>query len=145
MNHIKILQITQALSVSVGGNYSEDQLMHILLDTFHQGGKYSTQITRYQADLRRVGKFTDQKYLSISYLQTDYLNLNRSSICGENNDRENLVQTKYIICGGANYSAENISKGSERRSKNFVRLVIWTNGGQNVQLANVSDADMNIT
>ena len=62
MNHIKIFQITQALSVSVGKNYSEDQLMHILLDTFHQGGKYSTQITSHQAEFRRERKFTNQKY-----------------------------------------------------------------------------------
>ena len=68
MNYIKIFQNSQALSVSVGKNYSEYQVMHILLDKFHQGGKYSAQITSNQADLRRVGKFTDEKYLSISYL-----------------------------------------------------------------------------
>ena len=38
MNYIKIFQDGQALSVSVGKNYSEDQLMYILLDNFHQGG-----------------------------------------------------------------------------------------------------------
>ena len=31
---------TQALSVSEGNNYSEDQLMRIFLNNFHQGGKY---------------------------------------------------------------------------------------------------------
>ena len=65
MNYIKIFQNAQALSVSVGNNYSEDQLMHIFVDNFHQGGKYSTQIAIDQAELRREGKFTDQKYLSI--------------------------------------------------------------------------------
>ena len=53
MNHIKIFQNTQALSVSVGKNYSEDQLMHILWDNFHQGGKYSTQIASHQTELIR--------------------------------------------------------------------------------------------
>ena len=38
MNYIKIILNTQALSVSVGKNYSEDQLMHILFDNFNQGG-----------------------------------------------------------------------------------------------------------
>ena len=38
MNYIKIFQNSQALSVSVGTTYSEDQLMHIFLDNFHQGG-----------------------------------------------------------------------------------------------------------
>ena len=35
MNCIKIFQNVQALSVSVGNSYYEDQLMHILLDNFH--------------------------------------------------------------------------------------------------------------
>ena len=34
-NYIKIFQNEQALSVSKGKNYSEDQLMHIFLDKFH--------------------------------------------------------------------------------------------------------------
>ena len=38
MKYIKIFQNLQALSVSVGKNYSEDQLIHIFLDNFHQGG-----------------------------------------------------------------------------------------------------------
>ena len=38
MSYIKIFQNAQALSVSVGKNYSEDKLMHIFLDNFHQGG-----------------------------------------------------------------------------------------------------------
>ena len=37
-NYIKIFQNAQALLVSVGKFYSEDQLMHIFLDNFHQGG-----------------------------------------------------------------------------------------------------------
>ena len=61
------------LSVSVGNSYSEDQLMHILLDNFHQGGKYIAQTASHQAELRREETFTDQKYLSITSLHTDYL------------------------------------------------------------------------
>ena len=41
----------------------------------------------HQADLIREGNFTDQKYLSITYLQTEYLNLDRSSGSGINNER----------------------------------------------------------
>ena len=52
--------------------------MHILLDKFHQGGKYSAQIPSHQEELLRE-KIIDQKYLSISSLQTDYLNLDISS------------------------------------------------------------------
>ena len=49
MNCIKIFQNAQALSVSVGKNYSGDQLMHKFMDNFHQGGKYSAQIASHQA------------------------------------------------------------------------------------------------
>ena len=61
--------------------------MHTFLDNFHQGGKYSVQIARHQARLRRDKTFTDQKYLSILSLQTDYLNLESSSGFGINNER----------------------------------------------------------
>ena len=39
MNYINIFQYTQALSVSMGNIYSEDQFMYIFLNKFHQGGK----------------------------------------------------------------------------------------------------------
>ena len=68
MNYIEIFQNAQVLSVSVGISYSEDQLMHIFLDNFHQGGKYYAQINIHQEYLRREETFTDQNYLSISYL-----------------------------------------------------------------------------
>ena len=55
-NYIKIFQDAQALNVSVGKKYSEDQSMHVLLDKFHQGEKYSDQIAIHQADFRREGK-----------------------------------------------------------------------------------------
>ena len=49
MNYIKKFQNAQALSVSVGNIYSEDQLMNIFLDKFHQGGKYNAQISSQQS------------------------------------------------------------------------------------------------
>ena len=53
INYIKRFQNAQTLSVSVGNDYSEDQLMHIFLDNFHKGVKYSAQIASHQAELRR--------------------------------------------------------------------------------------------
>ena len=38
INYIKIFQNAQALSVSVGNSYFEDQIMHIFLDNFQQSG-----------------------------------------------------------------------------------------------------------
>ena len=62
---IKIFQNSQALSVSVGKNYAEDQLMYIFLDNLHQGGNYSSKIDIHQEELRREEICTDKKYLSI--------------------------------------------------------------------------------
>ena len=53
INYIKRFQNAQALSVSVGNSYSEDQIMHTFLDSFHQSGKYSAQLASHQAELRR--------------------------------------------------------------------------------------------
>ena len=58
--------------------------MRTFLDNFHQGGKYSAQMASHQAELKKEENFTHKKYLSISYLQTDYLNLARSSGSGRN-------------------------------------------------------------
>ena len=55
-NYIKRFQNAHALSVLVGKIYSEDQLMHKILDNFQQGGKYSAQIASHQAELRREEK-----------------------------------------------------------------------------------------
>ena len=90
MNYIKILQNVQAFSVSVGNIYFEDQFMHIFLDNFHQGGKYTAQIASHQSKLRREEIFTNQKYLYISSLQTDYWNLDSSSSSVKKNEKENL-------------------------------------------------------
>ena len=69
MNYIKIFQNAQTLSVSVGNNYSEDQLMYTFLDNFHQGGKYSAQIDSHQEELRREEIFTDEIF--IYFILTD--------------------------------------------------------------------------
>ena len=111
INFIKRFQNAHALSDYVGNRYSEYQLMHTFLDNFHQGGKYSAQIASHQAELRRDEKFTDQKSLNISSLQTDYLNLESSSGSGRNSERAHYVQTKCTFCGGNNHAAENASKG----------------------------------
>ena len=71
INYIKRFQNAHALSVLVGNRYSEDQLMHTVLDKFHEGGKYSARIASHQAELRREENFTDQKSLKISSLQTN--------------------------------------------------------------------------
>ena len=84
--------------------------MHIFLDNFHQGGKYSAQIASHQVDLRREENLTDQKSLFISSLQTDYLNLDSSSGCGKNIERANLVHTRCTFCGGANHFSEKCFK-----------------------------------
>ena len=105
INYIKIFHNANALSVSVGNSYSEDQLMHTFLDNFRQGGKYSSKIARHQAELKREEEFTNQKSLHISSLHTDYLNLNSSSGFGRNSERSHAVQTKCTFCGGKNHSA----------------------------------------
>ena len=110
MNYIKRYQNAQDLSVSVVNTYSEDQLIHTFLDNFHQGGRYSSQIASHYAELRREENITDQKSLSISSLQTDYLNLDSSSGFGRNSEIANTVQTKCTFCGGVNHSAEKCFK-----------------------------------
>ena len=52
INYNKSYKNAHALSVSVRNSYSEDQLMHIFLDNFHQGSKQSDQIASPQAELR---------------------------------------------------------------------------------------------
>ena len=84
--------------------------MHTFLDNFHQDGKYSSQIASHQAELRREEKFTDQKSLNISSLQTDYLNLDSSSGFGRNNERAHAVHKKCTFCGVNSHSAEKCFK-----------------------------------
>ena len=105
INYIKRFQNAHVLSVSVGNSYSEDQLMHTFLDNFHQGEKYSAQIASHQAELRREQRFTDQKSLNISSLQTDYLNIDIISGYSRNSERAHDVEIKCTFCGGNNHSA----------------------------------------
>ena len=72
--------------------------MHTFLDNFHQGVRYSAQIYSHQAKLRGAEKCTDQKSLSTSVLNTDYLNLDSSSFSGRNSKRANTVQKKCTLC-----------------------------------------------
>ena len=69
--------------------------MHTFLDNFHQDGNYTTNTPSYQAELRREETFTNQNNFSISYLQTDYLNIDNISESGRNNERENIVQETF--------------------------------------------------
>ena len=48
MNYINIFQNAQALSASGGNSYTEDSLMHIFLDNFRQGVRYTIQIASHQ-------------------------------------------------------------------------------------------------
>ena len=60
MNSIKRFYNTQNLSVSVGNSHYEYQLMHIFLDNFQQGGKYTKKVANHQAELRKDEKFPDK-------------------------------------------------------------------------------------
>ena len=71
-------------------------MLHTFLDNFQQGGKNSAQMASHQAELRREGKFVDQKSLFISDLQIDYLNLDNSV---RSNERANFAQSCCIQCG----------------------------------------------
>ena len=93
-SYIKIYQNTQDLSVLEGNSYSGYQIMRIFQDNFRKGVKYKAQIAGHHAEFRKQEKFTDQYSLSISYLNTDYLNLDRTSGSGKNNEKVKLVQTK---------------------------------------------------
>ena len=71
MNFIKRLQNAQALSASVVKNYSEYHLMHTFYDNFHQGGKYSAQISSHQEELIREEQIVEKKlYLFHLYTLT---------------------------------------------------------------------------
>ena len=145
MNYIKIFQNAQALLVAVGNSSSEDQLMHTFINNFRQGGKYSTQIANHQAELRREETFTDEKSLSIPYLQTDYLNLDIISGCGRNSEREKMFIKSALFVEVLITLQKNVSKGSEGKNKKPVRLVIWTTDKQSGLLENVLDVDLKTT
>ena len=74
----------------MGNGYSGDQLMHIL-DNINNGEKCIAQIASHQSELIREENVTNQKYLSVTSLQVDYLNIYSSSGSHRNNERENLL------------------------------------------------------
>ena len=97
--------------------------MHTFLDNFEEGGKYSAQIASHQAELRREEKFTDQKSLNISSLQTDYLNLDSSSSSSSiHNNRAHSVQATCTFFGDNNHSAGKCFKWI-RKEKEKIRAV----------------------
>ena len=85
--------------------------MHICLDNIHQGGKYTAQISIQKEELRRDEEFTDRKSLSITYLQTDYLNLYRSPGSGKNIGRSNLVHKKCTFVEVLTIIQKNVLRG----------------------------------
>ena len=58
--------------------------------------------------------------MNISSLQTDYLNIDSSSVFGINSEKANTVQTKCTLFGGNNHSAEKCFK-SIRHEKEKAR------------------------
>ena len=145
MNYIKIFQNAHALSISVGNSYSEDQLMHTYMDNFHQSGKYPAQIASHQAELRREKQCTDQKSFNITSLQTDYLDVDRSSGSGRNSERAHDVQTKCTFCGGTNHYAEKYCKRIRQEKKKVIWLVLRTTYERNGHLEKLLDVDLKIT
>ena len=120
-------------------------MMHTFLDNFHQGEKYSAQIASHQEELRREETFIDQESLSISPLQTDYLNLDSSSGFGRNIIRANTVQTKYTFFGGVNHSAEKFFK-KIRQEKEKARVAGGFDNRQTERKPwNCLDVDLKIT
>ena len=84
--------------------------MHTILDNFHQGGKYSSQIANHQIELGREEKLTEQKPLKILSLQTDYLNIDSTSDFVRDSERAHAVQIECNCFGGVNHSAEKCFK-----------------------------------
>ena len=80
MNYIQRFQNEQVLSVSVKKSYSGYQLMHIFLDNFYQGGKYTAQIASLQAELRREQTFTDQNIYLLHFYRLNVLILTEDQV-----------------------------------------------------------------
>ena len=118
----------------------------MILDNFHQSGKYSAQLASHQAEFRREEKFTYQKSLNISSLQTDFLNIySSSSGSSRHNEIAHSVQEKFTFCGGNNHSAGKNSKGLERKRRKLARLMFHLTEIRNVRLGKDLDVDLKIT
>ena len=77
--------------------------------------------------MRREEKFTDQKSLNISSLQTDYLNIDSISDFGRNSEIVHAVQTKCKFCGVTNHSAEKCFKRIRKEKKTFCAVDVSDN------------------
>ena len=53
IKYIRIFQNSNALMISVGNIYFEDQLMYIFFDNIHKWGTYFANIDRHQEKFRR--------------------------------------------------------------------------------------------
>ena len=81
--------------------------MHTFLDNFQQSGKHSAQLASHQAELRREENYPDQKFLNISSLRTENLNLDSSqSGSSKHNEKANSAKAKCTYCGLSNHSVE---------------------------------------
>ena len=56
INFIKRFQNAQALSVSVGNSYAEDQIMHTFMDNFHQKWKVLSPVSYPPDRIEKRGK-----------------------------------------------------------------------------------------
>ena len=74
------------------------------------GQSFLSQIASHQAELRIEGTFIDKRSLSISSLQTEYLNFDSRSGCGKNSERANIFHKRCTFRGGAKHSAEKCFK-----------------------------------
>ena len=88
--------------------------MHTFLDNFHQDRKYSAQTSSHQEELKR-----EEKYLSVSYLQNDYLNLDSKSGFGRDSERAHTVNTRCTFCGDVNQSAEKCFKRIRQEKEKY--------------------------
>ena len=119
--------------------------MHTFLDNFQQDGKNSAQIASHKAELRREEKFTDQKSLDISSLQTYYLNIDSSSGFGRDGKGHMLFKQSAYFVEVLISLHNNVSKGLERKGKKLTRLMLHPIDKWNVRLGNALDMDLNIT
>ena len=120
--------------------------MCAFLDNFHQSGKYSAQLASHQAEVRREEMYPDQKCLTISSLQTDYLNLdNGTSGYSRHNEKANYIQTKCTYCGLSNHSVEKCYKNIRKKKEKARSAGTSSKKIRIVQLGNALDADLNIT
>ena len=118
--------------------------MHTFLDNFHQCGKYSPQIASHQAELSIEEKFTDQKSLNISPLQTDYINLDISSGFWKNSERENTVQKNCTFVEVLITLQKYASKRLDRKRKKLARLMLRTTDKRNGHIENDLYVDLKI-